>query len=38
MKTIALGAGRIPAVTLEGIESADDPLVVHEQPSKRYGA
>jgi hypothetical protein len=33
-----LGAGRIPAVILEGIESADVPLVIHEKPSKKYGA
>jgi uncharacterized protein YuzE len=33
-----LGAGRIPAVTLEGIESADAPLAVHDKPAKKYGA
>jgi hypothetical protein len=33
-----LGAGRVPAVTLEGIESADAPLVIHEKPSKKYGS
>jgi uncharacterized protein YuzE len=33
-----LGAGRIPAVILEGIESADAPLVIHEKPAKKYGA
>jgi uncharacterized protein YuzE len=33
-----LGAGRVPAVTLEGIESADAPLVIREKPSKKYGA
>jgi uncharacterized protein YuzE len=33
-----LGAGRIPAVILEGIESADAPLAIHEKPSKKYGA
>ena len=32
-----LGGGRIPAVTLEGIESADAPLVIREKPSKKYG-
>ena len=33
-----LGAGRVPAVTLEGIESADGPLVIREKPSKEYGS
>ena len=33
-----LGGGRIPAVTLEGIESADAPLVIREKPSKKYGS
>jgi hypothetical protein len=33
-----LGAGEVPAVTLEGIESADAPLVIREKPSKKYGA
>ena len=33
-----LDAGRIPAVILEGIESADAPLAIHEKPSKKYCA
>ena len=33
-----LGGGRIPAVSLEGIESADAPLVIREKPSKKYGS
>ncbi len=33
-----LGAGTVPAVTLEGIESVGAPLVIHEKPSKKYGA
>ena len=33
-----LGAGRIPAVILEGIEAADAPLVIREKPSKKYGS
>jgi hypothetical protein len=33
-----LGAGKVPAVTLEGIESADAPLMIREKPSKKYGA
>jgi uncharacterized protein YuzE len=33
-----LGSGRIPAVTLEGIESVGAPLVIREKPSKKYGS
>ena len=33
-----LGAGRIPVVTLEGLEAADTPLVLHEKPGKKYGS
>jgi uncharacterized protein YuzE len=33
-----LGAGRVPAVTLEGVESADAPLVIHDKPVKKYGS
>jgi uncharacterized protein YuzE len=33
-----LGAGRIPAVILEGIESTGAPLVIQEKPAKKYGA
>jgi uncharacterized protein YuzE len=33
-----LGSGRIPAVTLKGIEAADAPLVIREKPSKKYGS
>ena len=32
-----LGSGRIPLVTLEGLESADAPLVLHDKPAKKYG-
>ena len=33
-----LGSGRIPLVTLEGLESADAPLVLHDKPTKKYGS
>jgi len=33
-----LGAGRIPAVVLEGLQSAATPLVLHDKPAKKYGA
>jgi len=33
-----LGAGKIPAVVLEGLESAAAPLVLHDKPTKKYGA
>ena len=33
-----LGAGKIPAVVLEGIEAATAPLVLHDKPAKKYGA
>jgi uncharacterized protein YuzE len=31
-----LGSGKIPAVTLEGVESANAPLILHDKP-KKYG-
>ena len=33
-----LGSGAIPAVTLEGLESATIPLSLREKPSKKYGS
>ena len=33
-----LGSGRIPLVTLEGLESADAPLALHDKPAKKYGS
>jgi len=33
-----LGSGKIPLVTLEGIEPAGAPLVLHDQPAKKYGS
>jgi uncharacterized protein YuzE len=33
-----LGGGRMPAVTLEGVESAGGPLAIHEKPSRKYGS
>ena len=33
-----LGSGKIPAVVLEGIESATGPLSLREKPSKKYGS
>ena len=32
-----LGSGRISLVTLEGLESADASLVLHNKPAKKYG-
>ena len=32
-----LGSGKIPLVTLEGIEPTDAPLVLHDKPAKKYG-
>jgi hypothetical protein len=32
-----LGGGTIPAVTLEGIESAGAPLILQNKPSKQHG-
>ena len=33
-----LGAGRIPAVTLEGVESPGAPLVMRDEPPKERGS
>jgi uncharacterized protein YuzE len=33
-----LGAGKVPAVVLERLESAVAPLLLHDQPAKKYGA
>jgi uncharacterized protein YuzE len=33
-----LGAGKIPAVMLEGLQSTSSPLVVREKPRKKYGS
>ena len=33
-----LGSGKIPLVTLEGIEPAGAPLVLHDKPTKKYGS
>jgi uncharacterized protein YuzE len=32
-----LGAGKVPAVILEGLESAAAPLLLHDKPAKKYG-
>ena len=32
-----LGAGKVPAVILEGLESAAAPLILHDKPAKKYG-
>lgn len=32
-----LGAGKMPTVTLEGLEPAAAPLVFHDKPAKKYG-
>jgi len=33
-----LGSGKVPAVLLEGFESATAPLLLHDKPAKKYGA
>jgi uncharacterized protein YuzE len=33
-----LGAGKVPAVVLEGLESAAAPLLLHDKPAKKFGA
>ena len=33
-----LGAGKTPAVLLEGLEAASAPLALHAKPSMKYGA
>jgi len=33
-----LGAGKMPAIVLEGIDSSAEPLVVREKPPRKYGA
>jgi uncharacterized protein YuzE len=33
-----LGSGKTPAVVLEGLKSANTPLVVRDKPAKKYGA
>lgn len=33
-----LGAGKIPAVMLEGLRSTSSPLLIREKPKKKYGA
>jgi uncharacterized protein YuzE len=33
-----LGSGKTPPVTLEGFESAEDPLVLRDKPAKKYGS
>src|SRR5207247_11271103 len=33
-----LGSGKIPLVTLEGIEPADALLVLHDKPAKKYAS
>ncbi len=32
-----LGAGKLPAIALEGITASTAPLAVREKPSKKYG-
>jgi uncharacterized protein YuzE len=36
--TSVLGVGNTPAVTLEGLEQVNGPLVVQEKPAKKYKA
>jgi uncharacterized protein YuzE len=31
-----LGAGKVPAVVLEGLESAAAPLLLHDKPAKKF--
>jgi uncharacterized protein YuzE len=33
-----LGAGKVPAVVLEGLESAAAPLLLHDKPAKKFSA
>jgi len=33
-----LGSGKIPLVTLEGIEPTDAPMVLHDKAAKKYGS
>lgn len=33
-----LGSGKVPPVTLEGLESITAPLVLHDRPPKKYGS
>jgi uncharacterized protein YuzE len=33
-----LGFGKTPAIVLEGLESANAPLLVQDKPAKKYGA
>ena len=33
-----LGSGKLPAIVLEGFESANAPLLVQDKPAKKYGA
>jgi len=33
-----LGPGKVPAVVLEGLESAAAPLVLQDKPARKYGA
>jgi len=33
-----LGSGKMPSVILEGLESADAPLVLHDKPAKKFGS
>jgi uncharacterized protein YuzE len=32
-----LGFGKVPAVVLEGLESAGAPLLLHDKPAKKFG-
>jgi uncharacterized protein YuzE len=34
----ALGSGKVPPVTLEGLESITAPLILQEKPGKKYGS
>jgi len=33
-----LGAGKVPSVVLEGLESAAAPLLLHDKSAKKFGA
>jgi uncharacterized protein YuzE len=33
-----LGAGKVPEVVLEGLETAAAPLLLHDKPAKKLGA
>jgi uncharacterized protein YuzE len=32
-----LGSGKVPPITVEGIELTNVPMVLHDKPSRKYG-